>query len=167
MYTINNLIFYSNIFDRLLLFNPSTSLEQYFNNHTSFLSLISDNTILQDTYLENISSLIPSFSTTIHRPENLHLMVIFTGWITFLRSETVGLQRRTTFKISSSFIKEMLKRFWRGIISPISIACGVDKKQSRTLVAIALLGGIMSIGTWFYQLSQTKSEKSIQKNQQS
>lgn len=129
--------------------------------------MISDHDILHDTYLENISQYTSSLTSSASRPENLHLMVIFTGWITFLRSETVGLQRRTTFKISSSFVKEMLKRVWRGIISPVTTACGVDKKHSRTLVVIALLGGIMSIGSWFYQMSQIKSDKSPQKNQSS
>ena len=148
--------------NRLLLFNPETSMEQYLSQ-TSILSFISDHNILRDSYLENISTFALYSSTS--RPENLHLLVIFTGWITFLRSETVGVCHRTTFKISSSFIKEMFKRFWRGIISPVTTACGIDKKHSKTLIAIALLGGVLSLGSWFSQSSKITSDINHQRNQ--
>lgn len=153
-----------NYYYRLILFNPSSSLENYLNN-TSFLALISDHDIHRDSYLEDISSLTSSTLSSSSCPENLDLLVIFTGWITFLRSETVGIRHRTTFKISSSFIKEMFKRFWRGIISPLTTACGMDKKQSKTLIAITLLGGLVSIGTWFYHTRGITSDKYVHRNQ--
>jgi hypothetical protein len=76
---------------------------------------------------------------------------LFSGWITFLRSESVGLLHQPTINISASFLKEMLKRIWRGVIFPLTIACGIDRKQSKTLFAIAFLGGVVSVGTWIYQ----------------
>jgi hypothetical protein len=45
----------------------------------------------------------------------------------------------------------MFKRVWRGVIFPLTIACGIDKRQSKTLLAIAFLGGVMSVGAWLYQ----------------
>jgi hypothetical protein len=68
-----------------------------------------------------------------------------------LRSESVGLWHHSTVKISTSFLKEMFKRVWRGVIFPLTIACGIDKRQSKTLLAIAFLGGVMSVGAWLYQ----------------
>lgn len=119
-----------------------------------FLSMISDNDLLQETHLHRLSISSLSISHDIPRKssnKNPHLVVLFSGWITFLRSESVGLLHQSTINISTSFLREMLKRIWRGVIFPLTIACGIDKKQSRTLLAIALLGGVMSVGTWIYQ----------------
>jgi hypothetical protein len=138
-------------FFSLLLFHAPSCLDQFLPN-SIFLSLISDSDLLRDLLLQRLSlSSSTLMNTSTHANKNPHLLVLFTGWVTFLRSESVGLWHHSTVKISASFLTEMLKRVWRGVIFPLTIACGIDRRQSKTLFAMTLFGGVMSVGAWLYQ----------------
>jgi hypothetical protein len=106
------------------------------------ISLVSNDELQEKTHLQNI---------TLRVNPNPHLAVLFAGWVTFLQSESLGISQKSTLKISWSFVREMGKRIWRGIISPITMSCGIDRKQTRTVLAIALTGVVISVGVWVFR----------------